>query len=95
MLWAVTLSEENGPVTSVLNGTYQDYPRDQIGGRWRPDRRTYIVVTFPVTFGSGNTHSDGAEYNDYGSTDTPPSLLAGDWSRSGRCRSHRPGVIHE
>lgn len=37
VLWAVTLSEENGRVTSFLNGTYQDYPRDEIGGRWRPD----------------------------------------------------------
>ncbi|ERH10383.1 MAG: hypothetical protein J07HX64_02156 [halophilic archaeon J07HX64] len=36
VLWAVTLSEENGRVTSFLNGTYQDYPRDEIGGRWRP-----------------------------------------------------------
>lgn len=36
VLWAVTLSEEDGRVTSYLNGTYQDYPRDEIGGRWRP-----------------------------------------------------------
>ncbi|WP_435063850.1 diadenylate cyclase [Halobaculum sp. EA56] len=36
VLWAVTLSEEDGRVTTFLNGTYQDYPRDQIGGRWRP-----------------------------------------------------------
>lgn len=36
VLWAVTLSEEDGRVTSFLNGTYQDYPRDEIGGRWRP-----------------------------------------------------------
>jgi diadenylate cyclase len=36
VLWAVTLSEENGRVTSFLNGTYQDYPREEIGGRWRP-----------------------------------------------------------
>jgi len=37
VLWAVTLSEEDGRVTSFLNGTYQDYPRDEIGGRWRPE----------------------------------------------------------
>lgn len=37
VLWTVTLSEEDGRVTSFLNGTYQDYPRDEIGGRWRPD----------------------------------------------------------
>ncbi len=37
VLWAITLSEENGRVTTYLNGTYQDYPRDEIGGRWRPD----------------------------------------------------------
>ena len=37
VLWVVTLSEEDGRVTSFLNGTYQDYPRDEIGGRWRPE----------------------------------------------------------
>lgn len=37
VLWAVTLSEENGRVTTFLDGTYQDYPRDEIGGRWRPE----------------------------------------------------------
>ncbi|MFA9518590.1 diadenylate cyclase [Halopenitus sp. H-Gu1] len=37
VLWAVTLSEENGRVSSFLNGTYQDYPREEIGGRWRPE----------------------------------------------------------
>jgi diadenylate cyclase len=36
VLWAVTLSEEDGRVTSFLNGSYQDYPREDIGGRWRP-----------------------------------------------------------
>ena len=36
VLWAVTLSEEDGRVTTYLDGTYQDYPRDEIGGRWRP-----------------------------------------------------------
>ena len=36
VLWVVTLSEENGRVTTFLNGTYQDYPREDIGGRWRP-----------------------------------------------------------
>jgi hypothetical protein len=38
VLWAITLSEEDGRVTTFLNGTYQDYPREDIGGRWRPDR---------------------------------------------------------
>jgi len=37
VIWAITLSEEDGRVTTFLNGTYQDYPRDQIGGRWRPE----------------------------------------------------------
>ncbi|MEF8901992.1 MAG: hypothetical protein V5A25_12335 [Halovenus sp.] len=37
VLWAITLSEEDGRVTTFLNGTYQDYPRDEIGGRWRPE----------------------------------------------------------
>ena len=37
VLWAITLSEENGRVTTYLDGTYQDYPREDIGGRWRPD----------------------------------------------------------
>ncbi|MFC5367848.1 diadenylate cyclase [Salinirubrum litoreum] len=36
VLWAVTLSEEDGRVTTFIDGTYQDYPRDRIGGRWRP-----------------------------------------------------------
>jgi hypothetical protein len=38
VLWAVTLSEEDGRVTTFLDGTYQDYPRPDIGGRWRPER---------------------------------------------------------
>ena len=37
VLWAVTLSEENGRVTTFLDGSYQDYPRENIGGRWRPE----------------------------------------------------------
>ena len=37
VLWVVTLSEEDGRVTTFLDGTYQDYPREEIGGRWRPD----------------------------------------------------------
>lgn len=37
VIWAITLSEEDGRVTTFLDGTYQDYPRDDIGGRWRPD----------------------------------------------------------
>lgn len=36
VLWAITLSEEDGRVSTFLSGTYQDYPRDEIGGRWRP-----------------------------------------------------------
>lgn len=37
VIWAITLSEEDGRVTTFLDGTYRDYPRDAIGGRWRPD----------------------------------------------------------
>jgi hypothetical protein len=37
VLWAVTLSEENGRVTTFLDGTYQDYEREELGGRWRPE----------------------------------------------------------
>jgi hypothetical protein len=37
VLWAVTLSEEDGRVTTFLDGTFQDYPREEIGGRWRPE----------------------------------------------------------
>jgi hypothetical protein len=37
VLWAITLSEEDGRVTTFLDGTYKDYPREDIGGRWRPD----------------------------------------------------------
>jgi hypothetical protein len=36
VLWGVTLSEEDGRVTTFIDGTYQDYPREDIGGRWRP-----------------------------------------------------------
>jgi hypothetical protein len=38
VIWAITLSEEDGRVTTFLDGTYQDYPRDEIGGRWRPEQ---------------------------------------------------------
>ena len=38
VLWVITLSEEDGRVTTFLDGTYQDYPREEIGGRWRPER---------------------------------------------------------
>jgi len=37
VLWVITLSEEDGRVTTFLDGTYQDYPREGIGGRWRPE----------------------------------------------------------
>jgi hypothetical protein len=37
VLWAITLSEEDGRITTFLDGTYQDYPREDIGGRWRPE----------------------------------------------------------
>ena len=37
VLWAITLSEEDGRVTTFLDGTYQDYPPEDIGGRWRPN----------------------------------------------------------
>lgn len=37
VIWAIALSEEDGHVTTFLNGTYQDYPRDELGGRWRSD----------------------------------------------------------
>jgi hypothetical protein len=37
VIWAITLSEEDGRVTTFLDGTYQDYPREKIGGRWRPE----------------------------------------------------------
>jgi hypothetical protein len=36
VLWAVTLSEETGRVTTFLDGEYRDYERDELGGRWRP-----------------------------------------------------------
>jgi DNA integrity scanning protein DisA with diadenylate cyclase activity len=36
VLWAVTLSEEDGRVTTFLDGNYRDYERDELGGRWRP-----------------------------------------------------------
>lgn len=35
VLTAVTLSEENGRVTTFEDGTYEDRTRDELGGRWR------------------------------------------------------------
>ncbi|MDZ7701404.1 MAG: hypothetical protein U5J98_04675 [Halobacteriales archaeon] len=40
VLWAVTLSEEDGRVTTFLNGSYKDYQRHELGGRWRPEDDT-------------------------------------------------------
>lgn len=37
VLWAVTLSEEDGRVTTFLDGEFRDYQRDGLGGRWRPE----------------------------------------------------------
>jgi hypothetical protein len=37
VLWAVTLSEEDGRVTTFLDGEYRDYEQDALGGRWRID----------------------------------------------------------
>ena len=37
VLWVVTLSQGDGRITTYLDGTYQDYPREAIGGRWRAD----------------------------------------------------------
>jgi len=38
VLAAVTLSEENGRVTVFRDGTYEDRPREELGGRWRVKR---------------------------------------------------------
>ena len=32
---AITLSEENGRVTVCVDGKYEDYTRDELGGQWR------------------------------------------------------------
>lgn len=32
---AITLSEENGRVTVCIDGKYEDYTREDLGGRWR------------------------------------------------------------
>lgn len=37
VLAAVTVSEEDGRVTIFQDGSYDDYERDELGGRWRPD----------------------------------------------------------
>jgi DNA integrity scanning protein DisA with diadenylate cyclase activity len=34
----VTVSEENGRVSVFRDGAYEDYERNELGGRWRPDR---------------------------------------------------------
>lgn len=33
----VTLSEENGRVTVFADGEFDDYSREEIGGRWRAE----------------------------------------------------------
>ena len=38
VLVAVALSEEDGRVTVFEDGTYADYGRDELGGRWQPER---------------------------------------------------------
>jgi hypothetical protein len=38
VLAAVTVSEENGRVTVFRGGDYRDLEREELGGRWRPDR---------------------------------------------------------
>ncbi|MFC7248713.1 diadenylate cyclase [Halomicroarcula sp. GCM10025324] len=35
VLWAITLSEEDGRVTTFLDGEYRDYEHGELGGRWR------------------------------------------------------------
>lgn len=35
ILAAVTLSEENGRVTAFENGSFEDYQRNALGGKWR------------------------------------------------------------
>lgn len=37
VLWAITLSEEDRRVTTFLDGTYKDYEREELGGRWRSE----------------------------------------------------------
>jgi len=53
VLAAVTLSEENGRVTVFRNGTYEDRPREELGGRWRVDGDT-ADVTPAVAGGYGD-----------------------------------------
>jgi hypothetical protein len=42
VLAAVTVSEENGRVSVFKEGTYEDYQRDEIGGRWHSDASPQI-----------------------------------------------------
>jgi hypothetical protein len=35
ILAAVTLSEENGRVSVFKDGEFEDYKREELGGRWR------------------------------------------------------------
>ena len=35
VLWAITLSEEDGRVTTFLDGEDRDYEHGELGGRWR------------------------------------------------------------
>ena len=43
VLAAVTLSEENGRVTVFEDGSYEDYERTDLGGRWRVDHSDVVV----------------------------------------------------
>jgi len=52
VLAAVTLSEENGRVTVFEDGSYEDYERTDLGGRWRVDHSDVVV---------GESQRDGAD----------------------------------
>ena len=43
VLAAVTLSEENGRVTVFKDGSYEDFRRTALGGRWRVDHTDVVV----------------------------------------------------
>jgi len=65
VLAAVTLSEENGRVTVFEDGSYEDYERTDLGGRWRVD--TTDAVVRPTSQPDGADSRSSVDVSDRGS----------------------------
>jgi hypothetical protein len=68
VLAAVTLSEENGRVTVFEDGSYEDYEREDLGGRWRVDHSDVVLEPEPPRDDVGGRPTTGV--SDRGSVDS-------------------------